>query len=721
MPCYSLLGVEICIPSIDDIVNAVLYPIVNVISEGLEAVITNFGSISEAVINTIAPMFQGVADAVISFVSDPLSSIQGLLSSVWGVLQGLGSQITGALEGALASISGSLSSLWASISGALSSLGASLMAGLSSLGSSLESFIISSGNALMGAINTAGAAMSSALETTGNVLLTAFDGMGNAISGIMGGIFSGFGSADVNAVVGSHSTVFSLLSSVLGGLEARHSPITPDQAREYVNPFIWDVTGACTTLHVTNMVTESLSLGQIDVSLQEAWRYPTTASALSVATELSGMPLREGLYPAFKRWILATYQPNIPPYQDLISIYVKEGYLEDHWVEIPQEMITNFRELGYSEYWTQRLWGKHWVYPSPTQLYEMLHRTAGTRPDIGVTEEILRNMLKLHDFEPKWRPRLEAISWRTWRIYDIRTAWEMGVEPDAQILKRLIDSGFNPKEADALLDVQKMFVLRTEIDAITREADSDFIEGWISEDQLRADYAGTPYNKDVIELRIARDKLRRDRDLKKDLKTAFTDRFKKGDISETDFSEALSKLGVVQVQISAEVERVRAYKLTKVTEETAITTKSLTEAKYSKAFKVGLIPESTYRQKLASFKYGDDDINLLVELNAPEKPPAEELKILTAGELKAAFRAMVLTSSELRGELAARKYTPPDIATIVMTELKKWKDEDLSQAFRRDIITEAEFRAELKRREKPPEEIERIIIEEKTAKRGLAA
>ncbi|GAJ11760.1 unnamed protein product, partial [marine sediment metagenome] len=242
-------------------------------------------------------------------------------------------------------------------------------------------------------------------------------------------------------------------------------------------------------------------------------------------------------------------------YMDLISIYVKEGYLEDHWVELPAEMVANFKELGFNEYWTKRLWGKHWVYPSPTQLYDMLHRTAGTRPEIGVTTEVLRGMLKLHDFEPKWRMPLEAISWRTWRIYDTRTAWEMGIDDDETLFKRLVDQGYEPKDARLLAEVQKMFVLRSEIDGLTREADTDFIDGWISESQLRADYEATPYNPYVIELRISKAKLRRDRELKKDLKAALTDRFKKGDVTETEYTEGLSRLGIVEVQIAAELER----------------------------------------------------------------------------------------------------------------------------------------------------------------------
>jgi len=563
MPCYGLLGIEICIPSLDDIVNAVVAPITGFITSSLTAAIESLLPYFVTLSDTITPLFQTVIDAITAFLTDPLASIQIVLGSVSGVLSGLWTQISGGLSELWSSITGAFSFLGSQIITGLSDLLGSIHAGLMSLGGSIEGFIHSSSMVVHDAINMAGASISGALESAQSVLMVAFDGMGNAISGVIGGVFSGFGAVDVNGVLGSHADVRGILESILQTLGLTHSPITPNESAAWVPGFINQVTGAATTLHITNMIAETVSLGQIDITLSEAWKYPNTAAALELATEFSGMPLREGLGPAYKRHILSMYQPNIPPYADLISIYVKEGYLEDHWLELPAEMVDNFKELGYSEYWTRRLWGKHWVYPSPTQLYEMLHRTAGNFPEIGVTSETLRSMLKLHDFEPKWRGPLEAISWGTWRIYDIRTGWEMGLLSDGDLTKRLIDTGYEPADAALLAEIQKMFVLRSEIDRLLMEADQDFIEGWIDETQLKADYEATPYNPYVTELRISRARLRRDRELKRDIKAALIDRFKKDDLTQTELQLELSRLGIVEEWINTEIERANAYKLKK--------------------------------------------------------------------------------------------------------------------------------------------------------------
>jgi hypothetical protein len=673
MPVYGLLGIEIYIPSLDEIVNAVISPIANLVTSGLSGLVSTLSPLFANVVTALSPLFQGVIDAITNFVRDPLGYLQGTLGSVWGAVSGLFDQITQALGGLWTSISAAVGSLAGQITSGLEGLGGLVSSGLSTVSSSILSVLNDARTALESGLVTLGSSLSGALEATGGVMLTAFDGMGNALAGILGGVFSGFGSLSLPDVMGAVTGISAQLETAIVSLAAFHSPITPQEAAAFVPGFTTQVQAAATSLHIANIVAEAASLGQVDVTLTDAWRYPNTEAALAVASELVAMPLKEGLMPAFKRYILANYVPLIPDFQSLISIYVKEGYLESHWVEMPAEMAQNFRELGYSQEWALKLWGQHWVYPSPTQLYEMLHRTAGNFPEIGVTDAILRDMLKLHDFEPKWRGPLEAISWNTWRIYDIRTGWEMDLVNDLGLVKRLVDTGYEPKDAELLASVQKMFVLRSEIDGLLTESDTDFMSGWISEDQLKADYWATPYNASIIEMRIAKAKLRQERTDKADLKAALINRFVKGDLNETEFAQELSRLGVQQNRIAIELTKADATKLKTVKEETTLTSKALTEATYSRAFRVGVISEEEYVARLEALKYSQDDIDILVELNTPERPSPEVLPTLTLGELKAAFRVEILTEDEFAAELASRGYSYEDMAIIIETERLKIK------------------------------------------------
>jgi len=673
MPGFNILGLEIWIPSVDEIVNAVLAPINTLVLDIQNTVINTLSPLFSNIINVLSPLFSTLLDSVTSFFSGSLTWLTDTLGAAWAGIQALPGQISGGLEALGTSLSDGIASTGAYLSEALAAAETSLSDALATAGADITGALAGAQSTLEGALGEAGARISGALETVQNGLLVAFDGMGNAIAGTLGGILSGFGSIDPSAVLGATFVASAQNLAAILGLEAHHSPISPEEAAGFVPNFSNQVEAACVTLHTANIILEGVSLGQIDVSLTEAWGYPNTAAAIGVATDLVAMPLKEGLYPAYKRYILSSYVPNIPDFNSLMSIYVKEGYLEDHWVEMPEEMAQNFRELGYSEDWAKRLWGQHWQYPSPSQLFEMLHRTAGNFPEIGVSALVLRDMLKLHDYEPKWRGPLEAISWRTWRIYDIRTGWEMGLLGEEDLKKRLIDSGYEPKDAALVLEVQKMFVLRSEIDSLMTESTTDYEEGWISLDQLKTDFKATPYNQGVQELRVARAQLRRDRDQRKAIKAALQNRFIKGDLTEAEYKQELSRLGLVQEWITATVEAARAQKLTKVKEETVLAAKSLGEAKYSRAFKVGLFTEEQYRRNLAALKYEAEDIDLLVELNTPEKPAPEEVKALTVAELKSAFRVGVLDETELRAELAARKYPSESIDVIVETEKAKIK------------------------------------------------
>jgi hypothetical protein len=676
MGCYSFLGIEICIPSLDDIINAVVAPITNFVTSSLSGLVS-----------TLTPLFDSLGETLGSFAGSLATDIAGAVvtigSSVASVIETLGS----AVSNAVTSLSGALETLGSSVEGVINSIGSAvqtqivatsntLAAGINTVGSAIQTQIELTANTLSAGLDNLGSSLSGMIEAGGQAMITAFDGMGNAISGVLGGMFSGFGSVDISSAGASALMLTSLSSSSLTAAAARHSPMTPNEAWAEAADLMAAQRDVWYQLYIMALVIEGASLGQVDGPSTMLMQEPSVAAANKLAIEWYAARWEIGVAPLLERFFLAAYQPNIPSYGDMIEIYVREGYLESHWVELPAEMVENFKELGYSEEWTKRLWGKHWVYPSPTQLYEMLHRSAGNFPEIGVTSDVLKEMLKLHDFEPMWRGPLEAISWNTWRIYDIRTGWEMDLLSDEGLLKRTIDSGYEPKDAEILVNIQKMFVLRSEIDGLLGESDTDFIAGWISEDQLKVDYGATPYNPSIIELRIAKAKLRQERTDKADLKAALINRYTKGDLSESEFAQELSRLGIQQNRISVEVTKANATKLKTVKEDTTVTNKALTEATYNRAFKVGLISETEYRKAMAAYKYSSEDIDLLVQLNTPAKPAPEEIKTLTVAELKSAFRVGVLSEEELRAELETRRYSPKDIDLMIETEKAKIKPKE---------------------------------------------
>jgi hypothetical protein len=659
MPTYNIL--------------AITTPITNTVWNAIGFVDDLLRPMFNEIISTLTPIINAVRDSIVSFLRDSIGSISSGVGQISGAVSGLIAQLGEGVTQIIHSISGAVSDISRSVEGLISTSSAALNSTISVVGSALSGAIDASRVAIEGVIDTTGSLISGAIETTERVMITAFDGMGDAISNVIGGMFHGFGAIDVGQA-GSNAQVLSQVSQAsLNAALVRHSPMLPHEAYNETLGLRNSQRDTWYGLYIEALAIEAGSLGQVDTPGTMLLQAPDIAAGLKLASEWYAAPFEIGFKPLLERYYNMVYEPNIPDFQTMISVYVKEGYLESHWVELPTSMVNDFKELGYNEEWAKKIWGAHWQYPSPTQLYEMLHRTSGNFPEIGVTPETIAEMLKLHDFEPKWRDPLQAISWNTWRIYDIRTAWEMDLVDDTGLEKRLIDTGYEPKDAKILATVQKMFVLRTEIDGLLTESINDFKAGWITEDQLRTDMEATPYNPGVIELRISKAKLARDRAIKNDLLTSLTNRYTKGDLSSEEYTQELSRLGMSQDFINTQLKKADATKLKKVTEDTATASKSLTEEKYSKAYRVGLLTEDVYREKLAALKYSGDDQDLLVQLNTPEKAKPEEIKQLTLGELKSAFRIGIIAEDDFRAELTARRYSDEDINVLVETEKSKMK------------------------------------------------
>ena len=544
MPKYWFLGLEIYIPSIDEIINAVVAPISNAVWLGVQSTTDTLSPLFNPILATLGTVVGDVLTGVDAFLKDPLNYVQTKLEAVGVDLSALPSTITGVQTTLGGLFDSGVQRLW----GGIESLGPTVT---SILGSSLEGV----SSLILGSINAVGPAVE-----------TMFNGAFGLVGDTMLGLFREFGSLDVSAAAMSTQTIAAGMGAVLEAGPLMSSPMTPEDA--FTNTSSWRKVqrDKWYELYLMALAIEGGSLGQVDGPTTMLFQEPQVRASLDLAASWYAAPYEIGIRPLLERYWLKSYQPLLPDYGDMIDVYVKEGHLPEKWVELPAEFTAHMTELGYSEFWTQRLWGKHWVLPAVDHIYEMYARTLGTRPDIGVSKELVRTMLKYHDYEPVWRDRFEAIIWRTWRIYDLRVGWEMNMYDDETLIKKTIDARYNPDEAPVIANIQKMFVLRSEIDRLLTEADQDFIEGWIDEATLRANYATTPYRPEIQEMRIQRAILRRDREVKRDIAAALKERAVKRDLSESEYTTALSELGMVEGQITVEAEKVKARWLKKVTE-----------------------------------------------------------------------------------------------------------------------------------------------------------
>lgn len=141
----------------------------------------------------------------------------------------------------------------------------------------------------------------------------------------------------------------------------------------------------------------------------------------------------------------------IPPVQDLISMAVREVFTPaiaerfGQYEDLPPDFVSNAAKQGVSSEWATNYWAAHWALPSVQMGFEMLHRRV-------ITEDDLNLLLRSADVMPFWRDKLVAISFAPLTRVDIRRMHKLDVLSEAEVLSAYQDIGYNPENAQRLLD-----------------------------------------------------------------------------------------------------------------------------------------------------------------------------------------------------------------------------------------------------------------------------
>lgn len=146
----------------------------------------------------------------------------------------------------------------------------------------------------------------------------------------------------------------------------------------------------------------------------------------------------------------------VPPVNDLIRFAVREafspeaierfGLLEN----FPTEITEYTDKLGLSNFWVQKYWASHWQLPSPTQVFEMLHRLRPGRVGDPFTEDDLDVYLQAADIPVWFRSKMKAISYRPFTRVDVRRMRSMNIIDDEEVYEAYRDIGYDDWRARKL-------------------------------------------------------------------------------------------------------------------------------------------------------------------------------------------------------------------------------------------------------------------------------
>lgn len=430
---------------------------------------------------------------------------------------------------------------------------------------------------------------------------------------------------------------------------------------------------------------------------------------------------RQGMLPELILPYLMVME-RVPGPGDLVRMAVREAFDERPGdEEIRPTFIAQMGLQGYIEEAVYWFWRAHWVLPSVGQVFDMYHR--GIEMPMSVTE-----YLKWADYAPEWRAPLERLSWSLPGRIDARWMFRWGKIGVGELQDLLEKQGLDPAWSGRVADATAKNQWLTEINRLRDNVKRDFVKGYVTDGQLRANLEGLGYPPEWIEFHV-RDAIEDgERELKDDIVRALGDGYMK-DLVTDDELEASLKAVIVQPRAAQmEMERLYIRKYRRPKDPTPAKVPIVPLSTLKRAFRDQIIGEPEFRAELEAREYDPRDIDILVAIEARviaeemvEMP--EKVKTVTLGTLRTAFREGIIRVDQLVAELTARKYTTADIELIVAVEEAKIRppvvpvipEAMLRRAFREAIISEAALREELAARGYLPADIDVMVAVEAKA------
>ena len=308
----------------------------------------------------------------------------------------------------------------------------------------------------------------------------------------------------------------------------------------------------------------------------------------------------------------------IPGPADLIRMAVREAFtpavIEKYYEAYPPpgDFVTWAAKQGLNADWANRYWYAHWVLPSITQGFEMLHRTTRTPiiPGIApkgtdkdgayypiIDESTLRELLTYADVLPWWHDKIIEIAYHPYTRVDIRRMHKIGILDRDEVKSAYLDLGFNEEKAENMTKFTIAYNLGTEKDLTKSEIIKLWKQATITETEATDMLLALDYSEDDVELLLSESALEettRQRDL---TVTNYRQLYQLGISTKTDVTVALADLGYSKEEIEL---------LYKIWDYEAIPKlRQPTRADLDRFFKAAIIDEPTYITEMSNLGYSE--------------------------------------------------------------------------------------------------------------------
>jgi len=277
---------------------------------------------------------------------------------------------------------------------------------------------------------------------------------------------------------------------------------------------------------------------------------------------------------------------DYPSPTDFIRFAVRDVFVEDKEIkkaleaEFPEGIVDYAEKAGLKREQLMWYWKAHWELPSPTQVYEMLHRL---NPDVlairgkayegmgldldnlKLTLDDVKTYLRQADYDVRWRQRLVAISYSPLTRVDLRRIYALGLISDEELIARLMELGYTKEDAQLIAEFYKQYTEEEGREWTKSEIKYLLYYGIINEAQAKLYLMDLGYSEEsagqLIELWKAKLEEKDLREAQKYVRDAFAE----GLITEEEARTQLKELGLAEEVIDVilakeEKRRQRSYK-----------------------------------------------------------------------------------------------------------------------------------------------------------------
>ena len=282
--------------------------------------------------------------------------------------------------------------------------------------------------------------------------------------------------------------------------------------------------------------------------------------------------------------------------------------------EFPDLLVGKMRGIGVSESDARDLWAAHWDLPSPTQVYEMLHRKIIGPADVAT-------YLASADYAPTWRQKLIDISYNPITRTDAKRAYKIKAPgfDDARLTQAFTDLGYSQSDAELLMGFTRQDVseeARQErellVGPVRSAALAMYKAGRISEAEVRQTLANLRYPVEIVDRFIADIQFARDAEQRDDVAAALKGAYVKALRSLDDTRAMLLAHGWDGASADDLLAVWTILRETTELQPHQVAEKDLTKAEITGAFADDLYDETQFREAILTLGYDATETDVIV-------------------------------------------------------------------------------------------------------------